>query len=447
MADTNLSRLDQGYHRLQAYPQRDTSLDSRFRELIQGGDDSALSHINAYHLAAAWNVESQPVLVWLLYSSQAGLFDLNWVTRCPDCTGVSNVSGRLGLLGHESSCMSCQATFGVHSDQTVEVTFTVSRSIRATQTPIRALVPDYVEILGECDATQPIVLDMQKPGRYVLANVVGEMPDSMARIDVEPGKPTLSEIDLTYYPKAVSPQLTVLGPGTMTLHVKGASKIAIFFGGADTPRAPRQAVSGLDVMLTPDFKSVFAHDTLSQRESLSVKNLTILFTDITGSTALYGRLGDVRAYNLVRDHFDVLFAEIEKHRGMVVKTIGDSVMAAFSSPDEALKAALAVQKSIRHFNEDRSPDQGAILVKVGLHEGSAIAVNLNNTLDYFGNMVNLAARIQSKSRSEEVLISEQVHQDSEVQQILTSDPQLMVTDSIFELHGIGEQRLYSVMTH
>src|SRR5262249_28216702 len=117
MADTNLSRLDQGFHRLQAYPQRNPSLDFRFRELIQTGDDSALSHINAYHLAENWNVDPRSVLVWLLYSSQAGLFDLNWVTRCIHCTGVSNVSGRLGLIGHQDSCMSCQQSFDVHSDQ------------------------------------------------------------------------------------------------------------------------------------------------------------------------------------------------------------------------------------------------------------------------------------------------------------------------------------------
>jgi class 3 adenylate cyclase len=173
--------------------------------------------------------------------------------------------------------------------------------------------------------------------------------------------------------------------------------------------------------------------------------LTILFTDITGSTAMYKRLGDIRAYNLVRDHFDVLFQEIEQFQGLVVKTIGDSVMAAFSSPDHALQAALAVQRSIGKFNETRTAEDGFILVKIGLHTGSAIAVNLNNTLDYFGNMVNLAARIQGKSRSEEVLMSEDTHRDPNVQEILASSRELVVTDSIFELHGIGEQRLFSVM--
>jgi class 3 adenylate cyclase len=222
--------------------------------------------------------------------------------------------------------------------------------------------------------------------------------------------------------------------------------VALLYRDPASLGAAPQVITALDVMLTPDFKHLFAQDALSQRESLSIKNLTVLFTDNTGSTALYQRLGDVRAYNLVRDHFDVLFREIQNFKGVVVKTIGDAVMAAFPAPDLAVQAALAVQKNIREFNRARNVEDGIILVKIGLHAGSAIAVNLNNTLDYFGNMVNLAARIQSKSRSEEVLISEEVYQDAAVQTALAADKGLILSNSLFELHGIGERRLYSIMS-
>jgi class 3 adenylate cyclase len=205
-------------------------------------------------------------------------------------------------------------------------------------------------------------------------------------------------------------------------------------------------VTALDMMLLTEFKQIFASDLLSQRESLSVKSLTLMFTDITGSTAMYKRLGDVRAYNLVRDHFEVLFREIDQHNGVVVKTIGDAVMAAFSSSDDAVSTALDVQRRIREFNAGRDPEQGVILLKIGLHSGSAIAVNLNNTLDYFGNMVNMAARVQGKSRSEEILLSPAVYLDGPVQQMLAADRSLVIVDSMFELTGLGEQRLYSVIS-
>ncbi|MCU0497187.1 MAG: adenylate/guanylate cyclase domain-containing protein [Anaerolineae bacterium] len=207
----------------------------------------------------------------------------------------------------------------------------------------------------------------------------------------------------------------------------------------------KPSISAKDVMLIPEFKLIFGQEMLSQRESLNIQSLTFLFTDITGSTALYQQLGDVRAYNLVRDHFDVLFRAIDQNQGNVVKTIGDAVMAVFATPEQALKAALSVQKSIREFNAERTVENGRVLVKIGLHHGVTIAVNLNNTLDYFGNTVNMAARIQGQSRSEEVLFSEEIYRDQGVQAVLKDDPQLQVSHSLFDLHGIGERQLYSVM--
>ncbi len=445
MAEVNINRLDHAFERLQAYPQRDSALDNRFRDLILNADDDTLNRINAYALAAFWNTDAHSLLVWLLYSSQVGLFDLHWETHCTHCNGSSNITVRLGTIGHDSSCKMCQVDFPVHSDENVEVTFTVNRSIRATSPSLESGLPDGAIAIGQWDATRPIELKMDQPGQYFLTHLESGKPGAVTRFDVREDQAPRPEMTVAFYPETASPAQTLIGPGTTTVTISGTTDIIGIYRDDTKPLTLKPRVTGLDVLLTPDFKSVFAHDTLSQRESLSVKSLTILFTDITGSTALYKRLGDIRAYNLVRDHFDVLFQEIEFYHGIIVKTIGDAVMAAFPSPDDALQAALAVQHSIAQFNETRTSEEGVILVKIGLHSGSAIAVNLNNTLDYFGNMVNLAARIQSKSRSEEILMSEAAHQDPDVQQILTTSPELVVTDSIFELHGIGEQRLYSVM--
>jgi hypothetical protein len=335
--------------------------------------------------------------------------------------------------------------FAVHSDENVEVTFTVNPSIRVTFPSLGVSIPGDAVPIGQWDATEPIALKMDQPGQYFLIHLVGGGPGAVSRFDVRDGQAPRPEMRVTFYPESASPAQTDVGPGTTTVLAEGTPQLIGIYRDDTKPLILGPRVTGLEVILTPEFKNVFAHDTLSQRESLSVKSLTILFTDITGSTAMYKRLGDIRAYNLVRDHFDVLFHEIEICQGIVVKTIGDAVMAAFPSPDHALRAALAVQHSIGQFNETRTTEDGVILVKIGLHTGSAIAVNLNNTLDYFGNMVNLAARIQSKSRSEEILMSEAAQQDPDVQRILGASPELVVTDSIFELHGIGEQRLYSVM--
>ena len=61
---------------------------------------------------------------------------------------------------------------------------------------------------------------------------------------------------------------------------------------------------------------------------MAIANVVLLFTDLKGSTSMYEALGDGAAYNLVRDHFDYLTNLIERHGGVLVKTIGDAVMAA-----------------------------------------------------------------------------------------------------------------------
>jgi class 3 adenylate cyclase len=140
-------------------------------------------------------------------------------------------------------------------------------------------------------------------------------------------------------------------------------------------------------------------------DQVAISRIAFLFTDIKGSSDLYNRVGDARAYGLVRDHYAVLTRAVREHDGAVVKTIGDAVMAAFTDPADALDAALAIRADIATFNRRIAGEIGpgaadatvAIVVKLGLHCGPCIAVTLNDRLDYFGRTVNLAARLQNES--------------------------------------------------
>src|SRR5262249_8875477 len=140
---------------------------------------------------------------------------------------------------------------------------------------------------------------------------------------------------------------------------------------------------------------------------LGIRQVTFLFTDLKGSTALYERLGDLNAYALVREHFALLGAVAHEHAGAVVKTIGDAVMAVFSRPTDAVSAALAILEEIGRFN--RGHDGPGILLKIGAHCGPSIAVTLNDNLDYFGQTVNVAARVQALADAGEICITEALH--------------------------------------
>jgi class 3 adenylate cyclase len=155
-------------------------------------------------------------------------------------------------------------------------------------------------------------------------------------------------------------------------------------------------------------------------ESLEVRRVALWFSDLSGSTALYARRGDPRAFQLVREHFDVLFAAVSDAGGAVVKTIGDSVMAVFTSGREALGGALAGYTALAEFNRQRSlPPDDRLALKVGLHAGPSIAVTLNDRLDYFGQTVNLAARLAGLAQPGDVVLSEAVCEEPGVRELLS----------------------------
>ncbi len=191
------------------------------------------------------------------------------------------------------------------------------------------------------------------------------------------------------------------------------------------------AVNGQRVLLMPDFQKLFPQEKLLPDESLEVTRTALVFTDLAGSTALYAKRGDPRAYHLVRLHFEALFNVADRNGGTIVKNIGDSIMAAFETPAEALKAALAMQAGIADLNtRERLTDEEALILKVGLHSGPCLSVTLNDRPDYFGTTVNVAARVQGLSHGNDLVFTNVVRDDREAQDLLRDRTLETMTASI-----------------
>ena len=115
------------------------------------------------------------------------------------------------------------------------------------------------------------------------------------------------------------------------------------------------------------FRDIYRTDTLDVDQRLKITSLTFLFTDLKGSTELYERVGDLVAFDLVREHFRTLNEIVAAEGGAVVKTIGDAVMATFLTPDHALAAALRMREAMRKLNDTHGRED--LLLKIGIHEG------------------------------------------------------------------------------
>ena len=131
----------------------------------------------------------------------------------------------------------------------------------------------------------------------------------------------------------------------------------------------------------------------------SRKPVTILFTDVVGSTRYWDLHGDVKGRLMIDLHNRLIYPVIRRHRGKLIKHIGDAIMVSFRSPANALKAAIGIQQILE---QRRKQDKNFRLkVRIGVHTGEALVENK----DVFGDTVNLAARLERCARGEEICVS------------------------------------------
>ena len=131
----------------------------------------------------------------------------------------------------------------------------------------------------------------------------------------------------------------------------------------------------------------------------SRKPVTILFTDVVGSTRYWDLHADVKGRLMIDLHNRLIYPVIRRHRGKLIKHIGVAIMVSFRSPANALKAAIGIQQILE---QRRKQDKNFRLkVRIGVHTGEALVENK----DVFGDTVNLAARLERCARGEEICVS------------------------------------------
>ena len=159
---------------------------------------------------------------------------------------------------------------------------------------------------------------------------------------------------------------------------------------------------------TPSYSVDITNDDISGISSyIKSKNtavLTVMFTDIKGFVELTETLGEEQAKQIRVEHDDIMRQVIERDNdGLIVKYIGDAVMAIFSEPSAAVNRALEIQQQIRLLN-DRHPESINIAVRIGMHMGQ-VSVEDDVQADVFGSHVNRAARIESLADGGQIFLT------------------------------------------
>ena len=156
------------------------------------------------------------------------------------------------------------------------------------------------------------------------------------------------------------------------------------------------------VSATNQFRSALLNWNRPKQKEAHLGPVTVLFTDIAGSTAMTQTYGDEKAQQVVRTHNRIIREALTDNFGKEIKHTGDGIMAAFSKTTNSIAAAIQMQRNAASYNED-NPDL-LLHLKIGLNAGEPIAEDN----DLFGSTVQMSARIVDKAQGEQIFVSENV---------------------------------------
>jgi len=376
------------------------ALADKIAAFVERSPDADAIRMRPFELADEWDLPRREVLAAFLHAVQAGLLELRWAIVCPSCRTASEEASELGAIGTEGHCTLCDLGFELELDRAVEATFRPQESVRKVPTqffciggPARTphVLAQHIVASGE----ETTFDAPSAPGRYRLFARGG------ARASIEVAEGGDERASLRAGEESMVPAEVRVRPGAALgvrndcgdeRHVK-----------LERLEYASAAATAHELATLEEFRALFSNELLKRETPLKVARCAILFSDLTGSTALYSDVGDAAAFRLVDDHFDLLRETVAKHEGAVVKTMGDAVMAAFG--DEAACAEAAVECLVR-FEEFRKKSKHGERtgLKLGLFGGACYVVTANAALDYFGTTVNVASRLQHLAESGEIVL-------------------------------------------
>ena len=433
LSATVSNRIESIRERMLADDDADALVVEHLIDFIQQADDFALARIKPYELADQWQQPRRAVLETCLRATRAGLLDLQWDLLCPLCRGPQESGSSLKDIDPEVHCETCRIDFTVNFDRFVELTFRPNASVRTMD------VRDYC--VGSPQRTPHVVAQQLLPAQSERELIVALEPgnyrfralelsgEQSVKVSGEGNDSSVVSISNDGWPRE---ELAIgLRPTLVLRNQTDAEQLLILerLAWSDT------AATAAEVTALQIFRDLFSTEALRPGEQISVGTLTVLFTDLRNSTQLYREIGDATAFGRVMNHFDVLKKVIADEDGALVKTIGDAVMAVFRQPASALKAMLSAQEILAAPANGIEP----LTLKAGVHTGPCIAVTLNDRLDYFGSTVNMAARLESLSTGNDVIISRALYDDPAVRELMAADD-LQATPFEMLLKGFQDER-------
>lgn len=411
---------------------------SRLKTHLLEASDLDVLRMRPFALADQWGEDRTSTLRYFLHAARSGALDIAWSVLCPSCRVATSRTRTLSEIKAKAHCETCRIEFGADLASSVEARFSVNPAVRRARTETYCVggpanMPDILCQLRLEPGERRRETLLLRPGGLRVRSF-----QSPGIKELKVGQGT-SSLFVRCRTEGLEMEPAEVAAGVVALEVENSLPVeALLILERETWKD--QAATAAQVTSMQEFRDLFPTDAVAPGEELAIASLAVLFTDLKGSTDLYQKAGDGRAFSFVQNHFRFLTETVAACRGAVVKTMGDAIMAVFGSGKDAVEAAVRMQRGWADFREER-PDGEGILLKVGVHHGPSIAINNAGLLDYFGTTVNMAARVQAQATGGDVVLTATLADDPDVKSYLIAEG-LRSEESRAWLKGLsGEHRL------
>lgn len=466
--------LDKRIERFKSESNIESSKISALYEYICKNNPSDLTRISPFRLSKYFNLEYHEIGTLFIAAAKFEIFDFEWNLVCPICGGLESHRNIGDINNSTHHCVMCRIDIELDLNKDVEIAFTLNpelhdeiidpytnrdsylnyyftKSLNRSEDVenfFKTKIKSYFTI--KQGVSKKISFKNVQKNSIIRLISFDKLQSIEIVIDDSEKSSVPLIVDMELSQDGFSPQDIKIPPCELTVSIKNncitksgfiifstTKKGMVMKGQKNTQLKFLPFLTGKKLLNNQSFRDLFNKSEIPQNLQIKASDITILFTDLKGSTELYDKTGDLKAYSLVQQHFDLLKAVVDKYEGALIKTIGDAIMAAFSSAKDAVSAADEMVKSIKSMNNQLKDKEHDIAIKVGLHSGNALAVNANDKLDYFGQTVNIAARIQGLAAGDEIWVTEDIYNRAECNAIITAK-KYNVTKQIAELKGVQQ---------
>ncbi|OQY36549.1 MAG: hypothetical protein B6229_09835 [Spirochaetaceae bacterium 4572_7] len=387
----NIAKLEKRISIISSYDYIAQTNLEKLKNFIITSDSVDLTRITLFSLTEQFLMDNQTISKLFIAAAKAGIFELEWNLVCPICGGLENHNSISEINKNTHFCILCEKDAEVDLNSDVEITFTLRSDLFTESIDQYQDKNTYLNFHFSKSLSRPLGLEefissvikeyftisqsetkritFKKLKVDTMYHLISLDKSKSLRINVRNEAPAKNPIiiDMELNQTGFFPSTVNVPPCDLTLSLKNmcTSKTGFIIKEVDAGNAIKAAkvyseekitfkpfLTGKKLLNNQSFRNLYKSEDIPANLHIKASDVTILFTDLKGSTELYEKTGDLKAYSLVQEHFDLLTAVVDLYEGALIKTIGDAVMAAFSNSKDAVSAAHDMVQQIEKMNKE-----------------------------------------------------------------------------------------------